>query len=111
MAAATPHRAHRHPAFIGAFWGAPLIARERETGTLRLAWTQSITRRRWLGTKFAAIGACTVVVTEQSGRFGRLGEAVGSRGLPHPGCTLVAFPIVKNKHAADTVPCLVNLIS
>ena len=38
------------PAFIGAFWGAPLLARELEAGTHRLAWTQSITRRRWLTT-------------------------------------------------------------
>ena len=36
------------PAFIGAFWGAPLIARELETGTHRLVWTQSITRGHWL---------------------------------------------------------------
>jgi hypothetical protein len=36
------------PAVIGIFWGAPLIAREFEAGTFRLAWTQSITRARWL---------------------------------------------------------------
>ena len=28
------------PAFIGGFWGAPLLAHELETGTHRLAWTQ-----------------------------------------------------------------------
>src|ERR1700733_3632042 len=28
------------PALIGLFWGAPLVAREFETGTFRLAWTQ-----------------------------------------------------------------------
>ena len=27
------------PALIGMFWGAPLIARELETGTFRMAWT------------------------------------------------------------------------
>lgn len=27
------------PALIGIFWGAPLIARELETGTYRLVWT------------------------------------------------------------------------
>jgi ABC-type transport system involved in multi-copper enzyme maturation permease subunit len=31
------------PALIGMFWGAPLIAREFETGTFRLAWTQDVT--------------------------------------------------------------------
>ena len=35
----------------GIFWGAPLLARELETGTYRLAWTQSVTRSRWLITK------------------------------------------------------------
>jgi ABC-type transport system involved in multi-copper enzyme maturation permease subunit len=36
------------PAVIGLFWGAPLIARELETGTDALAWNQSVTRTRWL---------------------------------------------------------------
>lgn len=36
------------PALLGAFWGAPLIARELETGTFRLAWTQSVSPVRWL---------------------------------------------------------------
>ena len=39
------------PAVIGAFWGAPLIARELETGTHRLVWNQSVTRTRWLAVK------------------------------------------------------------
>lgn len=36
------------PALIAVFVGAPLLARELEHGTYRLAWTQGITRRRWL---------------------------------------------------------------
>ena len=51
------------PALIGIFWGAPLIARELETGTYRLAWNQSITRTRWLATKLGIIGAATVATT------------------------------------------------
>jgi len=47
------------PAVIGMFWGAPLIARELETGTHRLAWNQTVTRTRWLATKLAIIGAAT----------------------------------------------------
>jgi hypothetical protein len=47
------------PPLIGIFWGAPLIARELETGTHRLAWTQSVTRTRWLATKLAVTGAAT----------------------------------------------------
>jgi len=51
------------PALVGAFWGAPLIAREFEAGTHRLAWTQSITRTRWLAAKVAVVGLASVVVT------------------------------------------------
>lgn len=50
------------PAIIGVFWGAPLIARELEAGTYRLAWNQSVTRRRWLATKLLTIGLATVTV-------------------------------------------------
>jgi hypothetical protein len=49
------------PALIGLFWGAPLIARELETGTHRLAWNQSVTRTRWLATKLGIVVATTVV--------------------------------------------------
>jgi hypothetical protein len=48
------------PTLIGIFWGAPLIARELETGTHRLAWNQSVTRTRWLVTKLAIIGGASV---------------------------------------------------
>lgn len=50
------------PAAIGAFWGAPLLARELEAGTHRLAWAQSVTRTRWLLTKLALTAAAAVVV-------------------------------------------------
>ena len=52
------------PAIIGIFWGAPLIARELEAGTYRLAWTQSITRTRWLVVKLALTGLAAMAVTE-----------------------------------------------
>ena len=39
------------PAVLGMFLGAPLVAREIETGTGQFAWTQSVTRRRWLAAK------------------------------------------------------------
>ncbi len=51
------------PAAIGAFWGAPLLARELEMGTHRLAWTQGVTRRRWLGTRLGVLALLAVVVT------------------------------------------------
>ncbi len=50
------------PALIGAFWGAPLVARELETGTFRLAWTQSVTRQRWLAVKLALGGLASMAV-------------------------------------------------
>ncbi|MCL1871527.1 MAG: ABC transporter permease subunit [Promicromonosporaceae bacterium] len=45
------------PPLLGVFWGAPLVARELEAGTHRVAWTQSVTRDRWLATKLAVVGA------------------------------------------------------
>jgi len=59
------------PALVGAFWGAPMVARELEAGTHRLVWNQSITRTRWLTTKLAVttlvaalvVGALTLAVT------------------------------------------------
>jgi hypothetical protein len=44
------------PGLIGIFWGAPLISRELETGTFRLAWNQSVTRNRWLSVKLGLVG-------------------------------------------------------
>jgi len=50
------------PAVIGTFWGAPLITRELETGTLQLAWTQSVTRTRWLAGRLG-LGALAAMAT------------------------------------------------
>jgi hypothetical protein len=44
------------PGLIGVFWGAPLVAREVESGTHRLVWNQSVTRTRWLVVKVGLIG-------------------------------------------------------
>ena len=51
------------PGLIGAFWGAPLVARELETRTDRLVWNQSVTRTRWLAVKLVLAGAAAVAVT------------------------------------------------
>lgn len=48
------------PALVGLFWGAPLLAREIESGTFRLAWTQSVARHRWLLVKLGLIGLCAM---------------------------------------------------
>jgi ABC-type transport system involved in multi-copper enzyme maturation permease subunit len=44
------------PALIGAFVGAPLVARELETGTFRFAWTQATDRARWTIVKLTLLG-------------------------------------------------------
>ncbi len=48
------------PALIGAFIGAPVLARELETGTFRYAWTQGFQRWRWV---LAKVGALAILVT------------------------------------------------
>jgi ABC-2 family transporter protein len=50
------------PALVGIFFGAPLIAREFEAGTFRLAWTQSVTRGQWLAAKLAVVGLAAMVL-------------------------------------------------
>jgi ABC-type transport system involved in multi-copper enzyme maturation permease subunit len=50
------------PAVIGAFWGAPLISRELEAGTFRLAWNQSVTRTRWTLVKLALIALTAMAI-------------------------------------------------
>lgn len=50
------------PGIIGIFWGAPLVAREVEAGTYRLAWTQSITRTYWLAAKLGVFGVASMAM-------------------------------------------------
>jgi len=54
------------PALIGAFAGAPVLARELETGTYRFAWTQGYGRTRWAIAKLTLIAA---TVTAAAGAF------------------------------------------
>ena len=57
------------PMLAGMLIGAPLIAREFEHGTWQLAWTQGVTRRRWLASKLALVlgGVCAVSVLFAAG--------------------------------------------
>jgi hypothetical protein len=63
------------PAVLGLFLGAPLVARELETGVYQFAWTQSVTRVRWLAVRAgwtllaaaACAGAVSALVTWWSG--------------------------------------------
>ncbi len=96
------------PVLIGAFAGAPLLARELETGSYRFAWTQGLVRERQAIAKLALLGVALVVL---SGAFGalfswffqpflyaeqlnRLTETVfDTSGIVFPAFTLVAFAI------------------
>jgi len=49
------------PAAVGAFWGAPLLGREFETGTTHFAWTQSVSRRTWTLTRMAVLGTLIAI--------------------------------------------------
>ncbi|WP_328223521.1 ABC transporter permease [Streptomyces sp. NBC_00310] len=48
------------PALIGTWAGGALVARELESGTARLAWSQSVSPARWLAAKLAVPAALIV---------------------------------------------------
>jgi hypothetical protein len=54
------------PVLIGAFAGAPLLAREFESGTFRYVFTQGVGRTRWSVAKLVSVA---VVVTIAAGAF------------------------------------------
>jgi hypothetical protein len=103
------------PALIGAFVGAPILARELETGTFRYAWTQGFGRWRWALAKLvllaamvtAAAGAVSVVFSWYyqpyfaAGNEGRFLTALSPlssglfdlRGIAFAAWTLAAFAI------------------
>ena len=101
------------PVLIGAFVGAPVLARELETGTFRFAWTQGFDRWRWALAKLvllavvlaAATGAVGVLVSwYYQPEFGTGNQAPGYETSPlvtlfslrevtFPAWTLAAFTI------------------
>jgi hypothetical protein len=96
------------PVLIGAFVGAPLLAREFETGTFRYAWTQGFGRTRWTVAKLAplaiaitvaAFGAlfswyCQPIIAAGGGDSGPLSATIFDlRGVALPAWTLAAFSI------------------
>ena len=50
------------PGLIGVVIGAPLLGRELEQGTWRMAWSQTVPRTRWLVTKLALVTAGLVIL-------------------------------------------------
>jgi ABC-type transport system involved in multi-copper enzyme maturation permease subunit len=57
------------PVLIGAFLGAPALARELETGTYRYAWTQGFQRTRWTIGKLATLA---ILITAATAALGQL---------------------------------------
>ncbi len=55
------------PVLAGAFLGAPLVARELENGTARLAWTQEAGRIRWLVAEVVPVTAVLAVAAAAIG--------------------------------------------
>ena len=50
------------PGLIGVVVGAPLLGREMEMGTWRLAWSQTVPRTRWLVIKLAVVAGGLIVL-------------------------------------------------
>ncbi|WP_432073109.1 ABC transporter permease [Streptomyces wuyuanensis] len=51
------------PLLIAAYVAGPLFARETETGTHRVAWTQSVSPLRWTATKLVLVAAAVTAAT------------------------------------------------
>ena len=93
------------PVVLGVLFGGPLLAREFEQGTHRLAWTQSVTRGRWLAARLAVAAGVLVAVAAVAavlltwwwGRFDQLGisgRAALERGSLVPVATaMLAFAV------------------
>ena len=89
------------PALIGAFWGAPLLTREFEDRTYRMAWTQSVTRSRWLATKIALAGVVTIAVvavfamvfTWWSGPIDATGNRIGTANFAQRGIVPIGYAV------------------
>jgi hypothetical protein len=89
------------PVLAGLFVGAPLIARELEFGTYRFAWTQGVSRRRWLlskttllaaGTVLAA-GAASLVAMWWRSPFDTLEGRIGPGGFDLEGVVVPAYAL------------------
>jgi hypothetical protein len=69
------------PGILGVFCGAPLVAGELESGSFRLAWTQDVSRVRWLALRLTvpglaamtAAGLMSWIVTWWAGPLDRAG--------------------------------------
>jgi hypothetical protein len=91
------------PALIGAFAGAPVLARELETSTFRYAWTQGIGRRRWtLGKLVPLAVAVAAAAAEFSVLFSWFNQPFVAAGYAVPFSTRV-FDLLGVAFAAWTL--------
>ncbi len=96
------------PVLIGAFAGAPVLARELETGTFRYAWTQGFDRERQAIAKLVLLGAVIAATAwalgelfawffqpalQNAGMTVLAKTVFDTRGLSFPAWTLAAFMI------------------
>jgi len=89
------------PLLAGLFVGAPLIARELEFGTYRFAWTQGVSRRRWLLSKttllaagtILAAGVASVVVMWWRSPFDQLEGRIAPGGFEIEGLVVPAYAL------------------
>jgi ABC-type transport system involved in multi-copper enzyme maturation permease subunit len=89
------------PAFLGAFWGAPLVARELETGTHRLVWTQGVSRGTWLWTRLGVLALAALALTSVgslvftwwSAPFDAAGNRLGTANFGQRGIAPMAYTL------------------
>ena len=87
------------PGLLGVLIGAPLIARELEFGTWRLAWSQTVSRTRWLAVKLALVAggvivlgaAMTAVITWYRAPMDRLTGHFINNAYDYEGLVLTAY--------------------
>jgi len=88
------------PLLIGILVAAPIVL-EFEHGTHRLAWTQTITRRRWLGTRLALAAAAaiaaalafTLLMTWWRGPFDHLAGRFDTGAFDFEGAVPIAYTL------------------
>lgn len=96
------------PVLLGTFLGAPVLAREFETGTFRFAWTQGAGRLRWTIARLLPLAVGVTAAAEglsllftwyfspfvEYGQSGRLPMQVfGNEGVAFAAWTLLSFAL------------------
>lgn len=102
------------PGLIGVFVGAPLVARELESGTFRFAWTQGRSRVQWLVTKLVLLAlvltalalAFSALFTWWYGPF----DAITGRMAPYGGYEITGLVFAARTLFGFTLGALLGLL-